>query len=222
MTPRSRLGAAGLMLLALVLSHDILHAATSTPFTLIWTAPGDDGTAGTATGYELRYSAQLLTAANFLLATRITGLPAPAAAGTRQSFVVNGLADGITWYLALRTIDDVGNWSSVSNVVTRASVTSGVVRAELPVSFASPWPNPARDVAHLRYSLPRDAKVRIEVLDVLGRHVRTLRSGQGSAGSEDVDWDLRDDRGAAVRSGTYLMFAHLGETQFTRVFAIVR
>jgi hypothetical protein len=222
MTPRQRLGAAGLLLLASILSHDILHAATSTPFTLTWTAPGDDGVSGIATGYELRYSSQPLTQANYLLATRITGLPAPTAAGTRQSFVVNGLADGTTWYLALRTIDDAGNWSSVSNVVTRVSVTSGVVRAEIPISFASPWPNPARDVAHLRYSLPRDAQVRIEVLDVLGRHVRTLRSGQGSAGSEDVDWDLSDDHGAAVRSGTYLIFAHLGETQFTRVFAIVR
>ena len=50
--------------------------ASSTPFTVNWTAPGDDGSVGRASVYDLRYSNLPLTAANFSLATRITGLPA--------------------------------------------------------------------------------------------------------------------------------------------------
>lgn len=83
---------------------------------LSWTAPGDNGNSGTATTYDLRYATFPITAANFASATAVVPQPVPAFAGTAQSYVLGGLTRSTTYYAALRTLDDAGNWSAISNV----------------------------------------------------------------------------------------------------------
>jgi hypothetical protein len=89
---------------------------TDSTATLSWTAVGDDSLTGTATSYEVRYATTPITAANFASATAVTGVPAPAAPGTPQSVVVHGLTRQVAYYFALRTVDDAGNRSALSNV----------------------------------------------------------------------------------------------------------
>ena len=61
---------------------------TDNSVTLTWTAPGDDGSTGTAAGYEIRYAKSPITAASWALATPVNGCSHPQAAGTAQSMVV--------------------------------------------------------------------------------------------------------------------------------------
>ncbi len=82
---------------------------------LRWTAPGDDGMSGVATAYDIRYSTQPITGANFAAATALSPLPSPSLPGQLQTFVVLGLTPGTTYYFALRTRDEANNWSSTSN-----------------------------------------------------------------------------------------------------------
>lgn len=90
---------------------------TGTSIAVAWTAPGDDGSVGTATSYDLRYSTSPITASNWASATTTTGEPAPALAGTTQSFTIPGLGGSRTYYVAMKTTDDRGNVSALSNVV---------------------------------------------------------------------------------------------------------
>lgn len=90
---------------------------TGTSISVRWTAPGDDGTTGTATSYDVRYSTSTITSANWSSALQATGEPAPAAAGTSQSFTISGLSGSRTYYVAIKTTDDAGNISVLSNVV---------------------------------------------------------------------------------------------------------
>lgn len=83
---------------------------------LSWTAPGDDGTVGTAAAYELRYSTSPLDEAGWGQATLVAGLPAPQPAGARQSAVVRGLSNGTPYWFGIKTVDEAGNWSALSNV----------------------------------------------------------------------------------------------------------
>ena len=83
---------------------------------LRWTAPGDDGTSGTAQSYDVRYSTSAITTANWGSATQATGEPTTAAAGTQQTFTVTGLTSGRTYYVAIRATDSSGNVSGISNV----------------------------------------------------------------------------------------------------------
>jgi hypothetical protein len=85
--------------------------------TLQWTAPGDDGTIGTATLYHLRMSTSPITGSNWGSANVVAGLPQPLISGTRQSVVVRGLSRDTTYYFAIRAEDDAGNLASISNLV---------------------------------------------------------------------------------------------------------
>lgn len=90
---------------------------TGSSISVRWTAPGDDGTVGTATSYDVRYSTAAITSSNWGSATQATGEPAPTAAGTTQSFTISGLSGSQTYYVAIKTTDDRGNVSLLSNVV---------------------------------------------------------------------------------------------------------
>jgi hypothetical protein len=104
----------GLLLLFLV---PVVSYGQPGSVTLVWTAPGDDANIGTATAYQMMRSPSPITAQNWSQGTPVNGLPAPQAAGTRQSVTVSGLTQGTTYYFAIRTVDDAGNWSGLSNVL---------------------------------------------------------------------------------------------------------
>lgn len=97
---------------------------TSSSVTLTWTAPGDDGASGTATAYDIRYSTTAITASNFSSANQAAGEPAPSTAGASQSMTVGGLNSSTPYYFAMKTTDEAGNISAVSNI-TSATTTSG-------------------------------------------------------------------------------------------------
>ena len=91
----------------------------TTKVPLTWTATGDDGTAGTAMWYELRYSTDPITDdTSFAAATLVPAMFPPLAAGTAESFTVTGLTAGTTYYFAIKAFDDVGKGSALSNVIT--------------------------------------------------------------------------------------------------------
>jgi phosphodiesterase/alkaline phosphatase D-like protein len=89
--------------------------------TLSWTAPGDDENVGTATSYDLRFSTSNITTSNWSSATQVVGEPVPEPAGTPQSFTVNGLTAGRTYYFALKTSDKTNNVSRLSNIASGAT-----------------------------------------------------------------------------------------------------
>jgi hypothetical protein len=91
---------------------------------LRWTAPGDDGTSGRATTYDARYTtAGPLTDATFAAAIRIT-TPAPGVSGTAEAVTATGLTPGVRYWFALKTADEVPNWSPLSNVVDAVTAST--------------------------------------------------------------------------------------------------
>jgi hypothetical protein len=80
---------------------------------LAWTASGDDGNVGTASQYDIRYlEGTPITANNWNSAVQATGEAAPKAAGSAETFTVSGLQSGKTYYFAIKTGDEVPNWSA--------------------------------------------------------------------------------------------------------------
>jgi hypothetical protein len=86
--------------------------------TLRWSAPGDDGATGQATTYDLRDLPGGSSAFVWTSASPVPGLPAPGIAGTVQTFTVSGLSASATYSFALKTADEMANWSALSNVVS--------------------------------------------------------------------------------------------------------
>ena len=108
---------------------------TADSASLRWTAPGDDGTAGTALGYDVRYTKDVaLTDANWDTATQAAGEPVPGTAGTIEDFAVTAFVSNATYYLGLKSTDEAGNASPLSNVVSVVTFAAGtvVVRIDSP------------------------------------------------------------------------------------------
>jgi hypothetical protein len=105
--------------LTLLLAPNAVQAQGAGPdsVSLVWTAPGDDGAVGTASVYEMRLSASPIDGANWGAADIVRGLPDPLPPGTRQRAVVRGLTRGTPCYFAIRTADEAGNWSGISNLL---------------------------------------------------------------------------------------------------------
>ncbi len=85
-----------------------------------WTATGDDGSVGTASSYDMRYST---TGTSWDDAVEVTGEPDPQVAGSTESFRVTGLDFSTSYDFAIRAVDDYGNMGPVSNWAS--AVTTG-------------------------------------------------------------------------------------------------
>ncbi len=100
--------------------------------------------------------------------------------------------------------------------------------AEVSVEFApgsppdhvlgAPHPNPFRggETTRVAFTVPRTESTRLDVLNAAGRLVRTLVLGAAGPGTVLTDWDGRDDRGARVAAGVYLLHLVSGDYSATR------
>lgn len=190
---------------------------------LTWTTPGDDGMVGTAAQYDVRWSLSPLTAQNFASATRVLNTPNPTAPTTTQTLKVTGLLPTTSYYFAVKTADESGNWSVISNVIQRTtgSGTVGVDDEPLVLSFSAPYPNPARSAVRMSITMPTSGDAVIQAYDITGRLVQTISSGALPAGRNELRWSLDDANGRSVPSGAYIVLARVGEKTFTKRITVI-
>lgn len=106
---------------------------------LAWTAVGEDSLSGRAASYDLRVlrGRPILDPQDWEVAARVDGLPPPAVAGARESFMLDGLAPATPYGVSLRARDASGKESALGNgllVVTADSAgTAGDPAPPLPV-----------------------------------------------------------------------------------------
>ena len=102
----------------------------------------------------------------------------------------------------------------------------GPVRLTIPaapqqLALRGATPNPFSGTTRLALDLPAgEGGLRLDVFDVAGRHVRTLRPGPLSPGQDVVEWDGLDDHGAPARGGLYVV--RLQGARGTRVLRIMK
>jgi hypothetical protein len=146
--------------------------------------------------------------------------PAPAGAGTPMTgafgaVTVNVQATIPAWTLPVGNLrlwvrgrDAKGSWGHAASLLVPVNGgATGVEEGAAPVlSFALEQnvPNPFNPVTAIRFALPAESEVRLDVFDVAGRLVRTLAGGRLAAGEHAITWDGRDERGRRVASGIYL------------------
>lgn len=206
--------------------------------TIAWTAPGDDGNVGTVCRYELRRSTSPITAQNFANATLLT-TDAPSAAGTPECGSTGPNSQCLTYYYALKSFDDAGNASAMSNVLSIKQKCSGLSyycagggAAATPVlpepselQFGIRSANPADGGVAFFVQVPDDARgqaLEVGVYDVAGKRVRTLARQTAAAGSYDLTWDRLDDHGARAAAGVYFVHLRLGDSHRSQKVVIVR
>jgi hypothetical protein len=116
-----------------------------------------------------------------------------------------GLSDSTTWTFTITDVPDNG--------------------ASVPTEFAlgQNYPNPFNPSTTIRFDLPKEAPVTMEVYNVLGIRIRTLLKGESvSAGHHQVVWDGRDDNGNAAPSGVYLYRINANDFHGSKKMTLVK
>jgi plastocyanin len=85
-----------------------------------------------------------------------------------------------------------------------------------------PRPNPSRGAISFDISLPREQKVRVEVVDLLGTRVALLNDGPLTAGEHPFRWRGLTDRGERAPSGLYTVILSSGSTRVARQVSLLR
>ena len=75
----------------------------------------------------------------------------------------------------------------------------------IPTEFAleQNYPNPFNPSTTIRFGLPETTDIQLMVYDIRGRLVRTLLTGEQSAGWHQVVWNGLDETGTQVATGMY-------------------
>lgn len=97
----------------------------------------------------------------------------------------------------------------------------GVVPTEFTLS--QNFPNPFNPSTTIRFALPKEAPVTLEIYNILGMKIRTLISGQSmNAAFHTVVWDGKDDAGVGVPSGMYLYRIHADKFQASKKMTLLK
>ncbi len=75
--------------------------------------------------------------------------------------------------------------------------------ATLPFQLQANYPNPFDDETLIKYILPTDGEVKIDIFDNTGKMVKNLIWGPHYAGANSVVWDGTNDKGTFVENGIY-------------------
>ena len=110
---------------------------------------------------------------------------------------------------------DISHPTSVSTPVTTPAIptTSG-----LDPNF----PNPFNASTQIAYHLATPGPVRLTIYNTLGQPVRTLVNQFQPAGSYQVRWNARDQRGTALAAGVYLVRLHYPGGEQTRRLLLLK
>ena len=84
------------------------------------------------------------------------------------------------------------------------------------------YPNPFNMSTIIAFDLAKPSEMVLEVFNVLGRKVKTLRSGMENAGSYEVMWSGDGESGKTVSTGVYFVRFHAGDYSATKKIALVK
>lgn len=106
-------------------------STTENSANLTWTAPGNDGTTGRASQYDIRYSSTLTDCSsfNFNSATKVEKVPSPQEAGKTETLEILGLNPETKYCFGIKTADEAPNWSNLSNIAEGRTASGMLVNA---------------------------------------------------------------------------------------------
>ncbi|MBU0509000.1 T9SS type A sorting domain-containing protein [bacterium] len=104
-------------------------------------------------------------------------------------------------------------------VIYRDLAVDDLAGAEIPKDFTldQNYPNPFNPATTVRFGVPKVVEVRIEIFDVLGRHVTTLAEGVYQPGWHRVIWDC-----SACPTGMYILRMQTDEKVLLRKMLLMK
>jgi hypothetical protein len=100
--------------------------------------------------------------------------------------------------------------------------TDAIAIPAIPVTLYQNHPNPFNPQTVIRFYLPQDQEIFLDVYDVAGRRVARLAEGKTEKGYHEVTWDGRNSSGIGCSSGVYFSRLKAGKSTISRKIVIMR
>ena len=84
------------------------------------------------------------------------------------------------------------------------------------------YPNPFNPLTTLRYDLPKNAFVRINIYDILGNIVCNLVNKNQESGYKSVQWNATNNQGEAMPAGLYFYSIKAGQFRLTKTMILLK
>jgi hypothetical protein len=100
------------------------------------------------------------------------------------------------------------SWLGLDNVRLINSGSTDVKETKLnPTSYSlsQNYPNPFNPITRIDYQVPQTANINISVYNIVGQLVATLVDEVRSQGHYSVNWNAKDQKGAQVPGGVYIV-----------------
>jgi hypothetical protein len=122
-------------------------------------------------------------------------------------YSVEAVKDSFTVFTADITLNDNIDLSAVITGIEQGS------ESVLPKQFAlnQNYPNPFNPETKIKYELPKDSQVLLNIYNLLGQLVITLVDEKQTAGFKSVIWDGRNRFSKQVSTGLYIYVLKAGD-----------
>ena len=84
------------------------------------------------------------------------------------------------------------------------------------------YPNPFNPTTQIRFDLPKDSYVSIDIYDLMGRKIKSLVNKNQAAGYRSVHWNATNDLGQSVSAGMYIYTIQAGEFRQNRKMVLLK
>ena len=128
---------------------------------------------------------------------------------------------GITWCQMVNAAPPSDVYYCHKDTLVAAVEERGDVSSPVPSMLYQNYPNPAYGKTMIRFTVPNNTDISLDIYDISGRLVRTLARGIPGAGSYFSVWNGKDSKGKEVPSGIYLYTLKAGQYTETRKLLLV-
>jgi hypothetical protein len=120
--------------------------------------------------------------------------------------------DVATVMVRLKNKESHVSFSTDAMLNENSQALGAVEVAAIPTAFALElnYPNPFNPSTTIRYQIPTDANVNLDIYNLQGQKIRSLIAKEQKAGYYNVVWDGRNEAGQTVSSGVYLYRVQAG------------
>ncbi len=116
------------------------------------------------------------------------------------------------------------DWSEYTNVLSVTLQWMEVDGEQIPMVYNlhQNYPNPFNPTTKIKYDLPEDEFVTLNIYDVMGRNIRVLINQNQNAGYGSIQWNGTNDFGEPVSAGMYIYVIRAGDFQQTKKMLLLK
>ena len=129
----------------------------------------------------------------------------------------------------INSVSQLRKTDALMSTPSAGSVSVIGVDSPLPFTFElrQNYPNPFNPTTTIEFSVGADNEsvspwVKLEIFNILGQQISTLKDEQMSPGNYKIEWNATDRRGQRVATGIYLYRLRVGDEQQTKKMVLLK